>query len=122
MTPERSTGSRVTADCRKAPAGQHAGMLGRADIEPARRRDRAARQGCCGVSASAAASVAPLVKITFSGVAPTAAATSARAASTIARACRPSACTEEAFAAAPSAATIASRASGSSGAPALASR
>ena len=75
-----------------------------------------------GLSASMLASVAPEVKVTWAGSAPTRAATSARAVSTRWRAARPSACTEEALPAKSNARSIAARASGRSGAVAFQSR
>ncbi len=72
-----------------------------------------------GVSSVVAASVAPEVNTTCSGAPLTSAATARREASTMRRAARPSAWTEEALAAMSKAASIASRAAGSSGALAL---
>ena len=82
-----------------------------------------------GESASATASVAPLVKITAAGSAPTSAAiaadrwvTDGNKSATRARAARPSAWIEEALPVSAKAAAIAARASGRSGEVALWSR
>ena len=68
------------------------------------------------------ASVAPLVKTTSAGLAPTSAATFSRASSTMARTRLPSVCGEDGLPIASSAASTAARASGRSGAPAFQSR
>jgi hypothetical protein len=68
------------------------------------------------------ASVPPEVKVTFFASAPTSAATCVRAFSITARAARPSACTDDAFPVAASAATMASRAASHSGAVAFQSK
>ncbi len=68
------------------------------------------------------ASVPPLVNTTSAGSAPTSAATSSRASSTIARARRPSLCGEDGLPTTSSAATTAARASARSGAVAFQSR
>ena len=82
------------------------------------RRDRSVS----GDSASMLASVPPEVKTTLRGSAPTSAATCSRASSIRRRAARPSAWTEEGLPQTSSAATIAARASGRSGAVAFQSR
>ena len=68
------------------------------------------------------ASVAPLVKTTSAGLAPTSAATCSRASSTRPRARRPSACGDDGLPTTSSAATMAARASRRSGAVAFQSR
>ena len=65
------------------------------------------------------ASVAPLVNTTSLGLAPTSAATCSRAVSIMARARRPSACTDDGLPIASCAASIAARAAGRSGDDAL---
>ena len=75
-----------------------------------------------GVSASALASVPPDVKMTLRGSAPTRAATCSRAVSTKCRAARPSAWTDDGLPSWSSAASMAARAAGRSGAVAFQSR
>ncbi|CVI61908.1 exported hypothetical protein [Agrobacterium salinitolerans str. Hayward 0363] len=72
-----------------------------------------------GVSTRLAASVAPLVKVTWAASAPASAATSRRAVSTAARAARPSRWTEDGLPASASADTRTSRTAGKSGAVAF---
>ena len=106
---------------RKPPARQHRRMLDRRDQQPVE-RPLVGTAWIEGESASAFASVPPEVKMTLRGSAPTSAATSPRACSISRRAARPSPCTEDGLPVSSSAAVMAARAAGRSGAVAFQSR